>query len=91
MPDEENLDVEGAIEEYGRAELDDARMLVEKVVALGGDPATEVAELRWTGKPDDAVGWLIETEEEAIETCRRRSSRPDARAARRRSSTPWST
>ena len=54
--------------DYGRAELDDARMLVEKVVALGGEPATEVAELQWTGKPDDAVEWLIETEEEAVET-----------------------
>ena len=104
MPEEEKLDVEGAIEainaalrlqyrsalqytlasgslfgfeyqslgdqlwEYGRAELDDARMLVEKVVALGGDPTTEVAELNWTGKPDDAVQWLIETEEEAVDT-----------------------
>ena len=104
MPEEEKLDVEGAIDainaalrlqyrsalqytlasgslfgfeyqslgdqlwDYGRAELDDARMLVEKVVALGGEPATEVAELRWTGKPDDAVQWLIETEEDAIDT-----------------------
>jgi bacterioferritin (cytochrome b1) len=54
--------------EYGRAELDDARMLVEKVVALGGEPATEVADLRWTGEPDEAVQWLIEAEEEAIDT-----------------------
>jgi bacterioferritin (cytochrome b1) len=54
--------------EYGRAELDDARMLVEKVVALGGDPTTEVAELNWTGKPDDAVQRLIDTEEEAVDT-----------------------
>ena len=54
--------------DYGRAELDDARMLVEKVVALGGDPTTEVAELQWTGDPGDAVKWLIETEEEAIDT-----------------------
>jgi bacterioferritin (cytochrome b1) len=104
MPDDEKLDVEGAIEainkalrlqyrsalqytlasgslfgfeyqslgdqlwEYGRAELDDARMLVEKVVALGGEPTTEVAELQWTGEPDDAVQWLIETEEEAVDT-----------------------
>ena len=104
MPEEEKLDIEGAIDginaalpmqyrsaiqytltsgslfgfeyqslgdqlwEYGRAELDDARMLVEKVVALGGEPSTEAAELRWTGTPDDAVGWLIETEEEAIDT-----------------------
>ena len=53
--------------EYARAELEDARLLVEKIVALEGSPTTEVAELRWTGKPDDAVEWLIETEEDVIE------------------------
>jgi bacterioferritin (cytochrome b1) len=53
--------------EFGQAELRDARLLVEKVVALGGDPTTEVAELRWTGDPADAVEWLIETESEAVE------------------------
>ena len=51
---------------YGQAELADARLLVEKVVALEGSPTTDVAELKWTGDPGDAVGWLIETEEEAI-------------------------
>ena len=53
---------------YGQAELADARLLVEKIVALEGSPTTEVAELRWTGDPGDAVGWLIETEEEAVDT-----------------------
>jgi bacterioferritin (cytochrome b1) len=54
--------------DYGQAELQDARLLVEKVVALGGEPATEVAELRWSGEPDDAVQWLIDSEEEAVDT-----------------------
>jgi bacterioferritin (cytochrome b1) len=54
--------------EFARAELDDARRLVEKITALGGEPATEIAELRWTGDPGDAVEWLIETESEAIES-----------------------
>jgi bacterioferritin (cytochrome b1) len=54
--------------EYGRAELDDARLLVEKIVALGGEPTTTMAELRWTGDPSDAVAWLIESESEAVET-----------------------
>jgi bacterioferritin (cytochrome b1) len=54
--------------EYGQAELADARLLVEKIVALDGDPTTEVAEISWTGDPSKAVNWLIETEEEAIET-----------------------
>ncbi len=53
--------------EYAKAELDDGRKLVEKIVALGGEPATEQAELRWTGDPGDAVEWLIETESEAVE------------------------
>ena len=53
--------------EYGQAELGDARLLVEKIVALGGEPTTEVAELRWTGDPGDAIEWLIESEGEAVE------------------------
>jgi bacterioferritin (cytochrome b1) len=53
--------------EYGQAELADARLLVEKIVALGGEPSTQVASLSWTGDPSAAVSWLIETETEAIE------------------------
>jgi bacterioferritin (cytochrome b1) len=53
--------------EYGQAELADARLLVEKIVALEGEPTTEIAPLRWTGDPTAAVNWLIETETEAIE------------------------
>ena len=54
--------------ECGQAELADARLLVEKIVALEGEPTTEIAPLSWTGDPAAAVNWLIETEEEAIET-----------------------
>ena len=53
--------------EFGQAELGDARLLVEKIAALGGEPTTEVAELRWTGDPGDAIEWLIESEGEAVE------------------------
>jgi bacterioferritin (cytochrome b1) len=56
--------------EYGQAELADARLLVEKIVALEGTPTVEVAPLSWTGEPDAAVNWLIETETEAIEALR---------------------
>jgi bacterioferritin (cytochrome b1) len=52
---------------YGQAELADARLLVEKVVALEGEPTTEVAPLSWSGDPTAAVNWLIETEAEAID------------------------
>ena len=54
--------------EYAQAELADARRLVEKIVALGGSPTTDVADLEWTGEPDAAVDHLIETEEETVET-----------------------
>jgi bacterioferritin (cytochrome b1) len=54
--------------EYAKAELADTRKLVEKVVALGGEPTTELAALAWTGEPDAAVKRLIETESEAVET-----------------------
>jgi len=53
--------------EFGVAELEDARLLVEKIVALGGEPTTEVAPLQWTGDPGDAVEWLIESEGETID------------------------
>ena len=52
--------------EFARAELDDVRRLIEKITALGGEPSTEVAELRWTGDPGNAVTWLIESEGDAI-------------------------
>jgi bacterioferritin (cytochrome b1) len=54
--------------EFAQAELADARRLVEKIVALGGEPTTEVAPLQWTGAPSDAVKWLIDSEGEAVET-----------------------
>jgi len=52
---------------YAQDEIADARLLVEKVVALGGSPSTDVAELRWSGAAEDAVAWLIEAEEEALD------------------------
>jgi bacterioferritin (cytochrome b1) len=54
--------------EFSRAEIEDARRLVEKIVALGGEPTTDAAPLRWTGNPAEAVEWLIESEGEAVET-----------------------
>ncbi len=52
---------------FAQAELEDAKLLVEKIAALGGEPTTDVASLRWTGDPAKAVEWLIEIEDEAIE------------------------
>ncbi len=48
-------------------EIADLKLLVEKIVALGGDPTTDSADLRWTGDPGDAVQWLIDTETELVD------------------------
>lgn len=52
---------------YGDQELADARALVEKIVALEGEPTTEIAELHYLGDNDEALDWLIATETEVIE------------------------
>jgi bacterioferritin (cytochrome b1) len=51
---------------FARAELEDTRLLVEKITALGGDPTVEVGALRWQSDPADAVDALIEAEEETV-------------------------
>lgn len=53
--------------EFAQAELVDARHLVEKVGALGGDPTTEVAPIEWSDDAERMIGWLIETENEALD------------------------
>lgn len=54
--------------EFGDEELGDARLLIEKIVSFGGQPTTEVAELRFEPAVKGALGWLIECEEAAVET-----------------------
>jgi bacterioferritin (cytochrome b1) len=51
---------------YARAELEDTKLLVEKITALGGDPSVEVAPLRWQDDPGASVDALIESEDETI-------------------------
>jgi bacterioferritin (cytochrome b1) len=51
---------------YARAELNDTKLLVEKITALGGDPTVEVGALRWEEEPGAAVDALIEAEDETI-------------------------
>ena len=67
VPGFEGVALSGPLTDYGDEELADARRLIEKIVALGGTPATEVADLRADADPSDAVGWLIECESEAVE------------------------
>ena len=51
---------------FARAELDDTKLLVEKITALGGDPSVEVAPVRWYDDPGESVDALIEAEDETI-------------------------
>ncbi|MGI8460578.1 MAG: ferritin-like domain-containing protein [Solirubrobacterales bacterium] len=53
--------------EYASAEIADARLLIEKIVAFGGSPTTDVEKMKWSGDPGEAVDWLIESEGAAIE------------------------
>jgi bacterioferritin (cytochrome b1) len=51
---------------FAEAELDDARRLVEKVVALGGTPPSTPAELKYERDPRQAIDALIANECEAV-------------------------
>ncbi len=57
----------GRLTGFGDEELADARRLIEKIVSFGGEPTTKVAELRFEPKVKDAIGWLAECEEDAVE------------------------
>ena len=52
---------------FAREEIDDARHLVEKLVTLGGTPATDVAGLPFEEDPEKAIEALIEHETKTIE------------------------
>jgi bacterioferritin (cytochrome b1) len=51
---------------YGQAEYEDTRGLISKIVALGGQPVIEVAPPSYEPEIGDALGVLIETEEEVL-------------------------
>ncbi len=54
-------------EEFGRLELDDARRLVEKIAALGGDPVTDVAGFDAVPATADGIEQIIGYENEALQ------------------------
>jgi len=58
--------VTGELWAFAQAELDDTRRIVEKIAALGGDPTTEVADVRWDEDPQQLLEAMIEDEDEAI-------------------------
>jgi bacterioferritin (cytochrome b1) len=53
---------------FAEAEIEDARRLVEKLVALEGEPPIRAPDLRYDLDPRKALEWLIESETEAIES-----------------------
>ena len=53
--------------EHALSELEDATRLVEKITALGGEPTTEVASMKFVADPDGAIDSLIECESETLE------------------------
>jgi len=53
--------------EFARLDLDDARRLTEKIVTLEGTPVTEPADVRVHTDGREALRWLLEIEEEAVE------------------------
>jgi bacterioferritin (cytochrome b1) len=55
------------MKEHALSELEDATRLVEKIAALGGEPTTEVAPLRFIADPATAIERLIEDEGEVLE------------------------
>jgi bacterioferritin len=54
--------------EHAGSELEDATRLVEKITALGGDPTTDVAEIKFVADPAKALDELIDAEAETLET-----------------------
>ena len=60
-----------ALTRYGDEELADARRLIAKIVALGGTPTTNVAELRVDRELRPAVEWLAQCEQNAVEALQR--------------------
>jgi bacterioferritin len=54
--------------EHAGSELEDATRLVEKITALGGEPTTDVAEIKFVADPAKALDELIDAEAETLET-----------------------
>jgi bacterioferritin (cytochrome b1) len=52
---------------HAQSELEDATRLVEKITALGGRPATDVAAIKFDADPSQALDQLIECESETLE------------------------
>lgn len=63
----EALALGSKLTEFGDAELADLRRLVEKIISFGGEPTTDVAELRFDRSVRDSLRWLSKCEEAAVD------------------------
>ena len=54
--------------EHALSELEDATRLVEKITALGGEPTTDVAPMKFVSDPAKAIDELVDAEAETLET-----------------------
>jgi bacterioferritin (cytochrome b1) len=64
------IEVQGVAEKlwmFAEHELEDTRLIVEKITALGGDPTTKIGKLAWDPDPAKTLDHLIETEDEVTE------------------------
>jgi len=64
------VQVQGVAEKlwtFAQHELEDTRLVVEKITALGGDPTTRIGKLEWDPDPAKTLDRMIETEEEVTE------------------------
>jgi bacterioferritin len=52
---------------HALSELEDATRLVEKITAIGGEPTSEVAPMRFTRDPAEALEKLVDCESEVLE------------------------
>src|SRR5215212_8251303 len=58
------IEVQGVAEKlwtFAEHELEDTRLIVEKITALGGDPTTKIGKLAWDPDPAKTLDHLIET------------------------------
>jgi bacterioferritin len=53
--------------QHAASELEDATRIVEKITALGGDPTTDVAPIKFVADPAKALDELIDAEGETLE------------------------
>ena len=59
--------VAAEFEEFGRHDLDDARRLIEKLVALGGDATTDVAPFEPITPTEAGIRRIVEYEKKALD------------------------